>query len=145
MTGFLGLVAATLALPVGAGTIGVRHAADDVYPPRPASLGDPPPAAPARLTPDRPTVAIVLGEEGASAADTLAPYEVFATTGAFDVVTVAPSHDPVVLTGGLDVVPDLTEAAPWSSAELLVGSIPGAAPEPTDPLAPWESRVYRLG
>jgi hypothetical protein len=49
------------------------------------------------------------------------------------------------LSDAVDVVPDLTEAAPWSSAELLVGSIPGASPEPTDPLAPWESRVYRLG
>ena len=146
MTGFLGLVAATLALPVGAGTIGVRHAADDVYPPRPASLGDPPPAAPARLTPDRPTVAIVLGEEGASAADTLAPYEVFATTGAFDVVTVAPSHDPVVLTGGLDVVPDLTfeelaEQRPGPPDVIVVPQVHGS----TDAVVTWLRAQVRAG
>jgi oligo-1,6-glucosidase len=42
------------------------------------------------------------------------------------------------------VVPDLAEAAPWSSAELLLGSLRDTSPAPTDPLAPWESRVYRL-
>jgi oligo-1,6-glucosidase len=43
-----------------------------------------------------------------------------------------------------DVVPDLSEVA-WSSAEPLVASVPGTSPAPTDPLAPWESRVFRLG
>ena len=40
------------------------------------------------------------------------------------------------------VVADLSEAS-YDGAELLVGSVPGS-PDPTDPLAPWESRVYRL-
>jgi oligo-1,6-glucosidase len=43
-----------------------------------------------------------------------------------------------------EVTPDLSEAGPIDSAELLIGSVPGSKPSPTDPLAPWESRVFRL-
>jgi hypothetical protein len=42
------------------------------------------------------------------------------------------------------VVPDLSELAAGSSAEALIASVPGSSPTPTDPLAPWESRVFRL-
>ena len=42
-----------------------------------------------------------------------------------------------------DVVADLEEA-PYDGADLLLGSVPGSTPSPTDPLAPWESRVFRL-
>jgi oligo-1,6-glucosidase len=31
----------------------------------------------------------------------------------------------------------------WDDAELAVGSVAGSSPAATDPLAPWESRVYR--
>ena len=41
------------------------------------------------------------------------------------------------------MVADLAEAT-YDEADLLVGSVRGASPVPTDPLAPWESRVYRL-
>jgi oligo-1,6-glucosidase len=41
-----------------------------------------------------------------------------------------------------DVVADLQE--PYDHAELLLGSVPGSTPSPTEPLSPWESRVYRL-
>ncbi len=42
------------------------------------------------------------------------------------------------------VVPDLAEAGGLAAAVPLVLSRPGATPAPSDPLAPWESRVYRL-
>jgi oligo-1,6-glucosidase len=48
------------------------------------------------------------------------------------------------LSSAADVVPDLSELAAWSSAEALLASVPGSSPAPTDPLAPWESRVFRL-
>jgi oligo-1,6-glucosidase len=48
------------------------------------------------------------------------------------------------LSSAADVVPDLSELAAWSSAEPLIASVPGSYPAPTDPLAPWESRVFRL-
>jgi hypothetical protein len=41
--------------------------------------------------PAKPTVVTLLGPEGANAADVLAPYEVLAATGAFNLYTVAPS------------------------------------------------------
>ncbi|MBO0812959.1 MAG: DJ-1/PfpI family protein, partial [Microlunatus sp.] len=66
--------------------------------------------APYEWQPGRPTVAIVLGPEGANIADVLAPFEVFAATGRLNVVLVAPTSDPVTLTGGLEVVPQLTLA-----------------------------------
>jgi oligo-1,6-glucosidase len=37
----------------------------------------------------------------------------------------------------------VAEVGPWESAELAVGSVAGSSPAATDPLAPWESRVYR--
>ena len=48
------------------------------------------------------------------------------------------------LSSAADVVPDLFELAAWTSAESLIASIPGPTPAPTEPLAPWESRVFRL-
>jgi len=49
-----------------------------------------------------------VGEHGALVTDVLAPYEILAATGRFNVYTVAPQRRPVPLTGGLDLVPDLT-------------------------------------
>jgi oligo-1,6-glucosidase len=48
------------------------------------------------------------------------------------------------LSSAADVIPDLSELAAWSSAEPLVVSVPNSSPAATDPLAPWESRVFRL-
>jgi oligo-1,6-glucosidase len=48
------------------------------------------------------------------------------------------------LSSAADVAPDLSELASWLSAEPLIASVPGTSPAPTDPLAPWESRVFRL-
>jgi oligo-1,6-glucosidase len=42
-----------------------------------------------------------------------------------------------------DVVADLSETS-YDDADLLLGSAPGSSPSPADPLAPWESRVFRL-
>ncbi|MEV4196735.1 DJ-1/PfpI family protein [Micromonospora globbae] len=52
----------------------------------------------------------MLGAQGANVADLLAPYEVLADTGGFNLYTVAAERRPVTLTGGLDLLPDLTFA-----------------------------------
>ena len=58
----------------------------------------------------KPTVAVVLGRDLTEVADVLAPYTVFQAAGAFNVVTVAETRQPVTLTGNLDVVPHYTFA-----------------------------------
>ena len=90
--------------------VGIAGARGEVYTPR--GPGAPPVpvdsvAVPAH-DPAKPTVVILLGPEGANAADVLAPYEVLAATGAFNLYTVAPQRQPVPLTGNLDLVPDLS-------------------------------------
>jgi hypothetical protein len=67
-------------------------------------------ASPPAHDPSKPTAAIVVGASGANIADTLAPYEVLATTEAFNVYTVAPERRPLPLLGGLDLIPDLSFA-----------------------------------
>ncbi|KAB8194712.1 AraC family transcriptional regulator [Nonomuraea phyllanthi] len=58
--------------------------------------------------PAKPTVALLVGGKGANAADLLGPYEVLASTGRFNAYVVSAGPRLVPLTGGLDIVPDLT-------------------------------------
>lgn len=67
---------------------------------------------------------VVVGNRGANVSDALAPYDVLATTGAFNVYTVAPQRRPLPLLGGLDLVPDLDFAQ-------LRARLGGAAPDVT--------------
>lgn len=108
-------VVAALVLPVAAATIGISTATDQVYAGGVSDSAEHQAMRSAShrqltIAPGKPTVAIVLGADGSNVADTLAPYEVFATTGEFNVLTVAPTLDPVTLTGGLDLLPDLSFA-----------------------------------
>jgi transcriptional regulator GlxA family with amidase domain len=106
------MVLVGLLVPVVVAAVGIAGARAEVYTPRDPSA---PPvvvdtvAVPAH-DPGKPTAVILLGPEGANAADVLAPYEVLASTGAFNLYTVAPQRRPVPLTGNLDLVPDLSLA-----------------------------------
>lgn len=80
--------------------------------------------------PGKPTAVVVVGNDGANVADTLAPYEVLAATGEFNVYTVAPERRPVPLLGGLDLVPDLSFA---QLDERLGGSAPDVTVVPEMP------------
>jgi putative intracellular protease/amidase len=109
-----GWVAATvvvaLVVPGAVAAAGIAGAYGEIYTPR----GPNAPSAPVddvgapTHDPGKPTAVILLGPEGANAADVLAPYEVLASTGAFNLYTVAPQRQPVPLTGNLDLVPDLS-------------------------------------
>jgi transcriptional regulator GlxA family with amidase domain len=123
----VGRVAATvlvgLVVPGAVGAVGIARATGEIYlardpgaPPAPVDTA----AAPTH-DPGKPTAVVLLAPRGANAADVLAPYEVLAATGAFNLYTVAARRQPVPLTGGLDLVPDLT-------FEELQGRL-GAAPE----------------
>jgi AraC family transcriptional regulator, transcriptional activator FtrA len=71
--------------------------------------------------PSKPTVAIIASNQGTEISDFLAPFEVFATTGAFNVYAVAPERIFIpFMWGGLDIMPH------YSFAELdqLLGTDP---------------------
>lgn len=55
--------------------------------------------------PARPTVVVLLGNGASQITDVLAPYEMFARTGKYNVYTVAPERKPALLTNGLRVLP----------------------------------------
>ncbi|GAA1010348.1 hypothetical protein Aple_038470 [Acrocarpospora pleiomorpha] len=69
---------------------------------------------PARVPSGRVVVAVVAGASGSVVTDVLAPYEVFARSGRFFVYTVSARREPVVLSGGLRMLPDhgLADAPP---------------------------------
>jgi putative intracellular protease/amidase len=73
-------------------------------------LEGPLPASPA-LDPNKPTVAVVLGNEKTEITDVIAPYVALKMAAAFNVVLVAEKRLPVALSGGLDVIPHFSFAA----------------------------------
>ena len=83
----VGSVAATifvgLVVAVAVGAVGIAGATGEIYTARGRSAPPAPVDAVAAPTHDRrkPTAVVVLGSEGANAADVLAPYEVLAATG----------------------------------------------------------------
>ncbi|WP_344402513.1 DJ-1/PfpI family protein [Dactylosporangium fulvum] len=103
-TGAVVLALAALPVPVGAAVAAVNTRS--VYAAAPSSEVPAPPPRP--FDPALPTAVVVLGAEGANVADALGPFEVLAVTGRFNVLTAAPTAAPVTLTGGLDLVPDVT-------------------------------------
>jgi transcriptional regulator GlxA family with amidase domain len=134
---------------------GIAGARGEVYTPR----GPGAPAAPVDAVaapthdPGKPTAVIVLGPEGANAADVLAPYEVLAATGAFNLYTVAPQRQPVPLTGNLDLVPDLSlgqldQRLP-SGPEVIVvpqlSEVASALPPSIAPVIAWLQRQRAQG
>ncbi len=134
------LVLAALALPAA---LGGPTAVDTVTGLNAARTdGASPSPAPTAYDPTRPTAAVVVGAKGAVASDVLAPYEILAATGAFNVYTVAPGSHPVPLTGGLDLVPDLTftglEDLLGGPADLVVvPAMPDVGRPTTKPVTAW--------
>lgn len=59
---------------------------------------------------DKPTAIVVLNNHGSQITDSLAPYEVLAESGAFNVYLAAPEPTPVTFSGGVEVIPQLTFA-----------------------------------
>jgi putative intracellular protease/amidase len=100
------VVVAVLLLPAVGAAVSAVMTFDALYAPGPDR---PVPAAPpVAHDPMKPTAVVVVGDRGAVVSDVLAPYEILAATGRFNLYTVAPQRGHVPLTGGLDLVPDLT-------------------------------------
>src|ERR687893_1917340 len=98
--------------PVLVAVFGVKAGLADRYegPPAPAraQAGELP--APPRHDPDKPTAVVLLGNRGSEVTDVLAPYEVLSESGAFNVYAAAPGREAATLSGGLDVMPQLSLA-----------------------------------
>ena len=98
--------------PVLVGVVGVKAALSDRYEGPPAEAraqaGELP--APPGHDPDKPTAVVLLSNQGSEVTDVLAPYEVLSESGAFNVYTAAPEREVATLSGGLDVLPQLSFA-----------------------------------
>jgi putative intracellular protease/amidase len=100
-----------------------------------------PAAPPLAHDPAKPTAVVVVGDHGAEVSDVLAPYEILAATGRLNVYTVAAQRRPLPLSGGLDLVPDLTFddlATRTGAADLVVvPALPDVGEASTAPVTAW--------
>ena len=98
--------------PVLIGVVGLQTDESARYEGSPATLnvraGELP--APPRHDPDKLTAVVLLSNRGSVVTDVLAPYEVLSESGAFNVYAAAPEREVVPLSGGLDVLPQLSLA-----------------------------------
>jgi putative intracellular protease/amidase len=144
-----------LVVPGAVAAVEIAGARAEVYTPRGPSAPSAPVDAVAAPThdPAKPTAVILLGPEGANAADVLAPYEVLAATGAFNLYTVAPQRQPVPLTGNLDLVPDfslgqLDQRLPGGPEVIVVPQLTEVAagvPPSLAPVIAWLQRQRAQG
>lgn len=103
---------AFVAPPVLVGVVGVKAGLADRYEgpstaTRAQAAGLP---VPPEHDPDKPTAVVLLSNQGSEVTDVLAPYEVLSESGAFNVYAAAPERETATLSGGLDVLPQLSLA-----------------------------------
>jgi putative intracellular protease/amidase len=103
---------AFLVPPVLVSVVGFKAVESTRYegPPNAAKVQSGELPAPPSHDPDKPTAVVLLSNQGAEVTDVLAPYEVLSESGAFNVYAVAPERKAVTLSGGLDVLPQLSLA-----------------------------------
>ncbi|MGI5130708.1 DJ-1/PfpI family protein [Pseudonocardia sp. CA-107938] len=140
------VLVAALALPATVAVVDTRAAFAGSYtapPPAPSPL----PAPPAH-DPTRRTAVVVASTQGAAVSDALGAYEALAATGAFNVYLAAPDRHPLPLTGGLDVLPDLSFAdvdqrLGGAAPDLVVvPAVPDAATPTSRPVEEWVARQW---
>jgi putative intracellular protease/amidase len=153
MVGRVALTTITaLAVPLAVAAFGIARATGEIYTNRNASA---PPvsvdavAAPVH-DPAKPTAVIVLSLEGTNVADALAPYEVLADAGAFNLYTVAERREPVPMTGGVDVIPDLsfgqlTDRLHGTPDVIVVPQLHDAGEPSAAPIVEWLQRQDSQG
>jgi len=81
--------------------------------------------------PDKPTVAVVLGNPITEVFDFVVPYEMFAMTDAYNVYAVAPDTQVTSLTGGLDIVPHYS----FEQLDHMLGKSPDLIVVPYMPMS----------
>ncbi len=138
------VLVAVLALPAAVAGLDTAAAFGSWYTaagPAPAQLPAPPVHDPGKRT------AVVLAStQGATVSDALGPYEALAATAEFNVYLVAPERQPVPLTGGLDVLPDLSFAeldqrlAGAAPDVVVMPAVPDVGKASSRPLEEWAAR-----
>jgi AraC family transcriptional activator FtrA len=83
-----------------------------------------------KYNPNKPTVAVVLGNDTTEGSDFMIPYELFSRTGAFNVYAVASDNQVKSLTGGLDVIPHYS----FEEIDKLLGKSPDIIAIPFMPI-----------
>ncbi|OXM50700.1 DJ-1/PfpI family protein [Amycolatopsis alba] len=137
----LAFTVAALTLPLTLGAVALSASFENRYAPRTEGVS----TQPVRRAhdPAKPTAVIVVGNQGAVVSDTLVPYEILAASGAFNVYTVAPEARPVTLTGGLDLIPDLSFAgldrllASAAPEVVVMPALPDLGEPTTRPVTDW--------
>jgi AraC family transcriptional activator FtrA len=84
--------------------------------------------------PNKPTVAVLLGNPTTEVFDFMVPYEMFAMTEAYNVYAVAPDKNVTSLTGGLDLVPHYS----FEELDQLLGKSPDLIVIPFMPMVDEE-------
>ncbi|MCD9026096.1 DJ-1/PfpI family protein [Cohnella silvisoli] len=92
--------------------------------------------------PHKPTVAVILGNNATEVIDFLVPYEMFSSTGAYNVFAVASDRNVKSLTGGLDVIPhysftEMDELLGKSPDILVIPNIPMMEGKKVHPVRDW--------
>ena len=135
------LVVAVLAVPAVGATLSALSAFGALHSPGPDRPV--PAAAPPVHDPAKPTAVVVVGDRGAVVSEALAPYELLAATGRFTVYAVAPEREPKPLTGGLDLMPDLSFddlaalLGPKAPDLVVVPALPDVGEPSTEPVKSW--------
>ncbi|HET6533615.1 MAG TPA: DJ-1/PfpI family protein [Actinoplanes sp.] len=141
---------AFLAAPVLVGYAGLNSTVAHLYDTSadPPSIAEPVPVPPEH-DPTRPTAVVLMSNAGSQVTDVLAPYEVLARAGAFNLYTAAAAKQPVPLGGGLDVLPhlsfaELDQRLHGADPDLIVvpamPGAPGAAAAGIRPVTDWLRR-----
>jgi putative intracellular protease/amidase len=102
------VVLVALLVPGAVSAVNTTGKFRDLYQPRAEAVAVRPVAKAAGHDPAKPTVAFLTSAAGTNVADLLGPYEVLAGTGRVNAYVVSPGPRLIPLTGGLDLVPDLT-------------------------------------
>jgi putative intracellular protease/amidase len=143
---------ALLAPPVLVGAAGMSAAEIGRYenPPTAAKVGTGTYPRPPEHDPEKPTAVVLLSNQGSEVTDVLAPYEVLSEAGAFNVYAAAPEREAVPLSGGLDVLPQLSLAeldrrlGGGDPDVVVVPAMPGVGSPAHRPVAEW-LREYAEG
>ncbi|MFI6540648.1 DJ-1/PfpI family protein [Nonomuraea sp. NPDC050547] len=106
--GRAGVVLVALLVPASVSGVNTAGKFAGLYAARADAVTVRPAGNQARHDPAKPTVALLAGDGGTNAGDLLGPYEVLAGSGRVNTYVVSPGARLVPLTGGLDLVPDLT-------------------------------------